>query len=150
VRETMKQIMTIGEEPHFLQVLQQGLEQLIDDEVEVISVRTYQEALDVISQHIEQIEIGDLVLDTRARQVRRGGRNIELTRREFDVLELLARHVGQVLTKACIFEHIWGYDSGANWEVVKVYVNYVRTKLNAGGKPNLIQSVRGIGYVLRP
>jgi DNA-binding response OmpR family regulator len=143
----MKHIVTIGEEPHLLQALQKGL---IDDEVEVISVRTYQEALDVISQHIQRMEIGDLVLDTRARQVWRGGEGVELTRREFDVLELLARHVGQVLTKACIFERVWGYDSGANWEVVKVYVNYVRTKLNAGGKPNLIHSVRGIGYVLRP
>ena len=146
----MKQIVTIGEEPSFLQVLQQGLERLIDDEIEVISVRTYQEALDVISQHIQQIEISDLILDTRARQVWRGPEGVELTRREFDVLELLARHAGQVLTKECIFERIWGYDSGANWEIVKVYVNYVRTKLNAGGKANLIHSVRGIGYVLRP
>ncbi len=73
---------------------------------------------------------------------------LELTKREYDLLVLLAQHRGQVLTKGQIFEHVWGYQSETGLEVIKVYINYLRTKLNAAGEHNLIHAVRGIGYTL--
>ena len=96
-----------------------------------------------------KLEVGDLVIDPAIREVRRGDRLVELTSREFDLLELLTRHQGQVLTKEIIFERIWGYDNESGIEVIKVYINYLRSKLNAGGKPDMIHSVRGIGYILK-
>ena len=89
------------------------------------------------------------MLDTEARQAWRGGNALDLTRREYDLLELLAQNAGHVLTKERIFERIWGYDNEAGLEVIKVYVRYIRTKLNAGGKSDLIHAVRGVGYVLK-
>ena len=102
------------------------------------------------TRETEHIAIGDLVLDTTTRQVWRDGKPLELTKKEYSLLlELLMKNAGQVLTRGCIFDHVWGWESEANWEVIKVYINYLRTKLNAGNKPNLIYAVRGIGYVLR-
>lgn len=97
-----------------------------------------------------KLEVGDLAIDPAIREVRRADRLVELTTREFDLLELLTRHQGQVLTKEIIFERIWGYDNESGIEVIKVYINYLRSKLNAGGKPDMIHSVRGIGYILKP
>jgi two-component system, OmpR family, response regulator MprA len=96
-----------------------------------------------------KLEVGALVIDPAIREVRRSDRLVELTSREFDLLELLTRHQGQVLTKEIIFERIWGYDNESGIEVIKVYINYLRSKLNAGGQPDLIHSVRGIGYILK-
>ncbi|HLG76420.1 MAG TPA: response regulator transcription factor [Ktedonobacteraceae bacterium] len=101
------------------------------------------------THQVEHIAVGDLVIDTAARQAWRAGELLTLTKKEYSLLELLAKNAGQVLTRDCIFDHVWGWDSEASWEVIKVYVNYLRTKLNAGGKPDMIHSVRGIGYVLR-
>ena len=100
-------------------------------------------------QSSHKIEVRDLTIDSAARQVWRGDRHIELTAHEYDLLELLAQHVGQVLTKEIIFERIWGYDNEAGLEVIKVYINYLRAKLNVDGKPDLIHTVRGVGYVLK-
>lgn len=97
----------------------------------------------------EQMRVDDLFLDTRRRQVWRGERLISLTKREYDLLELLMQHVGQVLPKERIFERVWGYENGTGWEVTKVYINYLRTKLNEGGRPNLIHTIRGVGYLLK-
>jgi two-component system response regulator MprA len=97
-----------------------------------------------------RLEIDDLVIETAARQVWRAGIPIELSKREYDLLELLARSAGKVLTKSCIFENVWGYDTNVGWEVIKVYINYLRAKINIDNKPDLIHAVRGIGYVLRP
>jgi DNA-binding response OmpR family regulator len=101
-------------------------------------------------QQAQMIRIGDIVLDVAARQVWRAGKLLDLSKKEYDLLELLARNAGQVLPKGCIFEHIWGWESEAGWEVVKVYIRYLRKKLNLDGKPDLIHAIRGIGYVLRP
>jgi two-component system response regulator ArlR len=98
---------------------------------------------------MQRLEIGDLIVDTAARQVWRSGRLVELTKREYDLLEFMARNAGRVLTRECIFDRVWGWDSQANWEVIKVYMNYLRAKLNAGGQVDLIHAVRGVGYVLR-
>jgi DNA-binding response OmpR family regulator len=100
-------------------------------------------------QTMHKLVVDDLVLDTQARQVWRSGDALELTKREYDLLELLMRNSGHVLTKGCIFEHVWGYDSEAGLEVIKVYMNYIRAKRNAGGKHDLIHAVRGVGYVLK-
>jgi len=97
-----------------------------------------------------KIEVSDLVLDTTTRQVWRNGESVSLSMHEYDLLELLAENAGKVLTKECIYEHVWGLESHAGWEVIKVYVNYLRAKLNAGEKPNLIHAVRGVGYILKP
>jgi two-component system response regulator MprA len=91
----------------------------------------------------------DLELNPRTRQVFRGGEPIELTAKEFDLLELFLRHPGQVLTREMIYDHIWDYDFGGESNIIEVYVRYLRTKLEAGGKPRLIQTVRGVGYALR-
>jgi two-component system response regulator MprA len=95
------------------------------------------------------IQVGDLLLDRKSRRVWRGNRQIDLTKKEYDLLELLAQNAGQVLTKERIFERVWGYDNDAGLEVIKVYINYLRAKLNAGGKADLIQAVRGVGYTLK-
>ncbi|MBW7885477.1 MAG: response regulator transcription factor [Caldilineaceae bacterium] len=91
----------------------------------------------------------DLELNPRTRQVFRGGDAVELTAKEFDLLELFMRHPGQVLTREMIYEHIWDYDFGGESNIIEVYVRYLRTKLEAGDKARLIQTVRGVGYALR-
>ena len=101
------------------------------------------------TRQAQKIRVGDLTIDTAARQVWRAGTSIELTVREFDLLELLAQHAGQVLPKGLIFERIWGYDNKAGLEVIKVYINYLRAKLNEGGKSDMISTVRGVGYMLK-
>jgi DNA-binding response OmpR family regulator len=97
-----------------------------------------------------RIQVADLLLDTAAREVWREGMVIELTTCEYNLLELLVLHAGQVLTKATIFEQVWGYDHEAGLDIIKVYINSLRSKLNAGGRPDLIHTVRGVGYMLRP
>lgn len=79
----------------------------------------------------------------------RAGELLPLTKREYDLLDLLAQHVNHVLTKEQIFEQIWGYDNEAGLEVIKVYINTLRAKLNAGGKPDMISAIRGVGYMLK-
>jgi two-component system response regulator MprA len=91
----------------------------------------------------------DLELDQVAHEVRRGGRPIELTRTEFLLLELLLRHPRQVLTRAAISDHVWGYDFGPASNSLEVYVGYLRRKTEAAGEPRLVHTVRGVGYVLR-
>ena len=95
------------------------------------------------------LSLADLTMDVPSREVRRGPRLIELTRTEFALLELLLEHPGQVLTRSQIFERVWGFDFGATSNTLGVYVGYLRRKLEAGGEPRLLHTVRGIGYVLR-
>jgi DNA-binding response OmpR family regulator len=96
------------------------------------------------------LRIGDLVIDPAQRTVSRGERAVELTRREFDLLEELARHKGVVLSRQQLLERVWGYDFEVDGNVVDVFVGYLRRKLEGGGEPRLIQTVRGVGFVLRP
>ena len=97
----------------------------------------------------ERLTYADLVLDPGTREVRRDGREIELTKTEFSLLEHLMRHPRQVLTRSQIFEAVWGYDFGPRSNSLEVYVGYLRRKTEAGGEPRLIQTVRGVGYTLR-
>jgi len=95
------------------------------------------------------LRFGDLELDPVAHTASRGGRRIDLTRTEFALLELLMRNPRHVLTRTVIHERIWGYDFGPGSNALGVYVGYLRRKLEAGGESRLIQTVRGVGYVLR-
>jgi two-component system response regulator MprA len=91
----------------------------------------------------------DVRLDRGAHEVRRGGREIELTRTEYLLLELFVGNPRQVLERGTIFERVWGYDFGPSSNSLEVYVGYLRRKLEAEGEPRLIHTVRGVGYVLR-
>jgi two-component system response regulator MprA len=95
------------------------------------------------------LAFGDLVLDRSAHQVRRGDREIDLSRTEFALLELFLEHPRQVLTRSVLFERVWGYDFGATSNALGVYIGYLRRKTEAGGERRLLHTVRGIGYVLR-
>jgi two-component system, OmpR family, response regulator MprA len=97
----------------------------------------------------ETLQYADLTLNTSTREVTRGGRRIELTAKEFDVLELFMRNPRQVLTRDILYERIWGYDFSGESNIIEVYVRYLRAKLEAGGEPRLIHTVRGVGYALR-
>jgi len=97
----------------------------------------------------EIITVGDLTIRTASREVERAGRQIDLTTREYELLEFLARNAGTVVTRESIFEKIWGYDFEVESDAIKVYVSYLRKKLNASGEPDLIRSIRGVGYMLR-
>jgi two-component system response regulator MprA len=91
----------------------------------------------------------DLSLDPVRYEVLRGERPIELTRTEFQLLQLFLEHPRQVLTRSQIFERVWGYDFGATSNALGVYIGYLRRKTEEGGEPRLVHTVRGVGYVLR-
>jgi two-component system, OmpR family, response regulator MprA len=95
------------------------------------------------------LRFADLMLDPSTYEARRGDRVIETTRTEYLLLELLMRHPRQVLTRATIFERVWGYDFGYASNSLDVYIGYLRRKTEADGEPRLIHTKRGIGYVLR-
>ncbi|MBD1999942.1 response regulator transcription factor [Leptolyngbya sp. FACHB-541] len=91
----------------------------------------------------------DLLLNRQTREVFRGDRLIELTAKEFDLLEYLLAHSRQVITRDRILEKVWGYDFMGDSNIIEVYIRYLRLKLEANGEKRLIQTVRGVGYVLR-
>ena len=95
------------------------------------------------------LRFADVELDPATREVRRGGDPIELTRTEFTLLELFLLNPRQVLTRSIIFERVWGYDFGFGSNSLDVYIGYLRRKTEQGGKPRLIQTIRGVGYALR-
>ncbi len=97
----------------------------------------------------ETLRFADLTLNSTAHEVFRGGRRIELTAREFDVLLLFMQNPRQVLTRDTLYDRIWGYDFGGESNIIEVYIRYLRAKLEEGGAPRLIQTVRGVGYALR-
>lgn len=100
-------------------------------------------------KRIPVLEFLDLTLDTGSRQAARGGRIISLTAKEYELLDLFMRHPRQVLTREVIFDRVWGYDFGGQSNVLEVYIRYLRQKLEENGEPRLIQTVRGVGYVMR-
>jgi two-component system response regulator MprA len=97
----------------------------------------------------ETLAYADLTLDPVTRETRRGERFFELTSKEYDLMYYLARHPRQVLTRDQILQEVWGYDFGGDDNILEVYIGYLRKKTEAGGEPRLIQTVRGVGYVLR-
>lgn len=95
------------------------------------------------------LRFGPLSIDTGAHEVHIGERRIELTAKEYDLLELFLRHPNHVLTREVIFDRVWGYDFGGESNIIEVYVRYLRQKLEAAGEPRLIHTLRGVGYILR-
>jgi two-component system response regulator MprA len=104
--------------------------------------RTQEERIPIMS-------FSDLILDTTTRQAKRADRDISLSAKEYDLLELFMRNPGRVLTREEIFERVWGYDFGGVSNVLDVYVRYLRQKLERNGESRLIYTVRSVGYVLR-
>jgi DNA-binding response OmpR family regulator len=96
-----------------------------------------------------ELRLADLRLDTASREARRGERRITLTTTEYELLKLFLEHPRQVLTRDVIYQRVWGYDFEGESKVIEVYVRYLREKLEAGGEPRLIHTVRGAGYVMR-
>jgi DNA-binding response OmpR family regulator len=97
----------------------------------------------------EMLRFGPLVLNVAAHEARVGDRRIDFTAKEFDLLELFMRHANQVLTREVLYDRIWGYDFGGESNVLEVYIRALRQKLELGGASRLIQTVRGVGYILR-
>jgi DNA-binding response OmpR family regulator len=95
------------------------------------------------------LRYANLTMDTSAREVRMNDRRVELTTREYELLELFMRHPQQVLTREVIYDRVWGYDFGGESNIIEVYVRYLRQKLEANNEPRLIHTVRGVGYILR-
>jgi two-component system, OmpR family, response regulator MprA len=95
------------------------------------------------------LRFADLTLDRGAWEARRGARALELSRTEFQLLAMFMEHPRQVLTRSQIFERVWGYDFGSSSNSLGVYMGYLRRKTEEGGEPRLLQTVRGVGYVLR-
>lgn len=94
----------------------------------------------------ETLRARDVTLDRNRFEVRRGGKEVHLSRREFMLLEYLMRHKGRVLTRQQIMDSVWGYDFGPGTNVVDIYVHYLRKKLGDGKGPHLLRTVRGVGY----
>ena len=97
----------------------------------------------------QPLSSGDLTLDPLRHEVRRAGELIELTRTEFEILQLLLRNVGIVLERGVMYERIWGYDFDGESRSLDVHVGYLRRKLESGGAQRMIDTVRGVGFVLR-
>jgi two-component system, OmpR family, response regulator MprA len=95
------------------------------------------------------LEFNDLSLNPATRRARRGNREIELTAKEYELLEFFLRNPNHVLTRDMLYDRIWGYDFGGESNILEVYIRYLRSKLEAGGEPRLLQTVRGMGYALR-
>lgn len=95
------------------------------------------------------LKLADLVLDPSRRTVLRGDEKIDLSPKEFSLLDYFMRNPGRVLTRTMITEHVWNYDFDTETNVIDVYVNYLRKKIDSGRNPGLLQTVRGVGYVLR-
>lgn len=94
------------------------------------------------------LQVGDLILDEAAHEVRRGNRRIELSPLEFRLLRCLMRHAGQVMSREAILDQVWSFDYAGGSNVVDVYIRYLRHKIEAPGEPKLLHTVRGVGYKL--
>ncbi len=97
----------------------------------------------------EELRVGDLVLDPQRRQAWRADRELDLTKTEFDLLELLMFNAGIVLSRDTIYERIWGYDFETSSKSLDVYIGYIRRKTEANGEPRIVHTVRGVGYTAR-
>src|SRR3954447_6124522 len=103
----------------------------------------------MVSAPETKLQVGDLQIDLLTRQVTRGGRVIELLPREYRLLEYLMRHAGHLVTRTMLFEEVWGYHYDPQTNVIDVHIGKLRRKLEQGGRPQMIHTVRGSGYVLR-
>jgi two-component system, OmpR family, response regulator MprA len=102
-----------------------------------------------VSGSEDKIVVGDLSVDPAARQAWRNGRELDLTKTEFDLLELLLYNAGVVLSRDTIYERIWGYDFETSSRSLDVYIGYLRQKTEGAGEPRVVHTIRGVGYVIR-
>ncbi|MFE4581143.1 response regulator transcription factor [Streptomyces chartreusis] len=98
----------------------------------------------------DRVRVAGLVLEPAAHEASLDGQPLKLTRREFALLEVLARNAGVVLTRELLLDRVWGYDFEVRNDAVDTFVSYLRRKLEAGGRPRILHTVRGVGFVLRP
>ena len=96
------------------------------------------------------VAVGDMKVDPRSHVALRGERDLGLTRREFDLLHLFLRHPGEVIERSRLHEEVWGYTFDPGTNIADVFVGYLRRKLEAGGEPRVLQTVRGVGFILQP
>ena len=99
---------------------------------------------------VKTLQVGELSLDLMRREATRDGKMIELTAKEFALLEYLMRHPGQVLTRTQIIDHVWQYDSEALSNVVDIYIHYLRDKIDRGFSHPMLKTMRGVGYKIEP
>ncbi len=134
----------------------QGLEVGADDYL--VKPFAFEELLARIKAQLRRVQgrntgnilrYNNLQMDTAAHETTMNGRRIELTAKEYELLELFMRHPQQVLTRDIIYDRVWGYDFGGESNIIEVYVRYLRQKLEAHGESRLIHTVRGVGYILR-
>ena len=102
-----------------------------------------------LEARVPSVQVGDLILDPATLGVRRGTREVRLTAREFGLLELLARHPGQIFSRERLIDALWGADFAAESNIVEVYIRSLRRKVDEGRRDGLIETVRGAGYRLR-
>ncbi|MFN8485268.1 MAG: response regulator transcription factor [Anaerolineae bacterium] len=112
-------------------------------------IRALLRRLDTAPSKDKPLVFADLRLDPVTRDAQRSARRFTLTPKEYDLLHYLLRHPRQVLARETLLEEVWGYDFGGNGNVLEVYIGYLRAKTEADGEARLIQTVRGVGYVLR-
>ena len=133
----------------------EGLEQGADDYLtkpffmEELIARIHALVRRASGEQLSLLQAGDLLVNLITREVQRGETPIELTKREFNLLELLMRSPGRVFTRTQILEHVWGYDFDPQTNVVDVYIRRVRKKIDPSSEESLIETVRGVGYRLR-
>ncbi|MBU3145214.1 response regulator transcription factor [Clostridium sp. CF012] len=102
-----------------------------------------------ISNNRDEIKVKDIVMDNRAHNVKRNGKEIELTKKEYDLLEMLLINKDVVLTRSQLIEKVWGYDYIGDTNVVDVFIRYLRSKIDDGFEDKLITTIRGVGYVVK-
>lgn len=111
-------------------------------------IRVYERDKTVVNKSLE-LKVKDVVLDNRTHQVWRSGKEIELTKKEYDILEMLLRNKNTVLSREQLIESIWGYDFVGDTNVVDVFIRYLRSKIDEGFDEKLITTIRGVGYVIK-
>jgi len=111
-------------------------------------IRVYQRDKS-ISGKPDEIKVNDIIMDNKTHQVWRDGKEIELTKKEYDLLEMLLRNKNIVLTREQLIESIWGYDYVGDTNVVDVFIRYLRSKIDEGFECRLITTIRGVGYVIK-
>ena len=160
--EVCNQLQKIGNQPILMLTAKDTLNDRVDGldagaddymvkpfEIEELLARIRALLRRTVVDRIKVLEFGDLSLESASRKAYRGDREIVLTAKEYALLDLFLRHPRQVLTREVIFDRVWDYDFGAESNVLDVYIRYLRQKLEEGGEPRLIYTVRGVGYIFR-
>ncbi|QAA32852.1 response regulator transcription factor [Clostridium manihotivorum] len=111
-------------------------------------IRVYERDKSIINK-IEELKVKDILMDNKTHQVWRNGKEIELTKKEYDILEMLIRNKNIVLSREQLIENIWGYDYVGDTNVVDVFIRYLRSKIDEGFDEKLITTIRGVGYVIK-